>query len=102
MSMLRVWVDAACLLGSGLLGPGAKVKLQATLLWRQTRSLRVPRDKKWGLGAGLSQIDSRVACSFDENQQKVCYVREVVVSLQCQSEQTTSERHEIRNNKSNI
>ena len=93
MSMLRVWVDAACLLGSGLLGPGAKVKLQATLLWRQTRSLRVLRDKKWGLGAGLSQIDCRVACSFDENQQKVCFAQKVVVSLQCQKETTTFLRH---------
>ena len=49
----------------------------------------------------LSQTRLSVACSSEENQQKVCFVRNIVVSLQCQSEQTTFERHEIRNNKSN-
>ena len=55
----------------------------------------------------LSLIDGRVACSPDENQQKVCFARNVAVPLHRQSEQTASERHEnkqikIINKKSNI
>ena len=36
-----------------------------------------------------------VACSPDENQQKVCFVRNIVVSLQCQKETTTFLRHQL-------
>jgi hypothetical protein len=43
----------------------------------------------------VSQIDCRVACSPDENQQKVCFVRNIVVSLQCQKETTTFLRHQL-------
>ena len=43
----------------------------------------------------LSQTRLSVAYSPDENQQKVYFARNVVVSLQCQKETTTFLRHQL-------